>query len=68
MLVHKRIKELRNEFALSQLQLANNLSLSQSAIAKWEIEKTEPSASAIIKMCKFFDVSADYLLGLKDEY
>ena len=51
---------------MSQMDLANALGISQSAIAKWELHKTEPTASAIIAIAKFFDESADYLLGLNE--
>ncbi|MDY4592925.1 MAG: helix-turn-helix transcriptional regulator [Eubacteriales bacterium] len=61
-----RIKELRVLKGLSQMQLANATGISQSAIAKWELGKTEPTASAIITLAEFFDESADYLLGMED--
>lgn len=64
----KTLKELRIERGLSQQQLAAKLGQSQSAIAKWELSKTEPTASAIIKVAKFFGVSSDFLLGITDEY
>ena len=62
----ERIKELRLERNLSQMQLAKALQMSQSAVAKWELGKTEPTASAIILLAKLFGESADYLLGLVD--
>ena len=61
-----RLKELRISLNLSQMQLAMKTNLSQSAIAKWELGKTEPTASAIITLAKFFNESTDYLLGLED--
>lgn len=61
-----RLRELRTARGLSQMQLAKMLNISQSAIAKWELGKTEPTASAIIKLAKFFDESTDYILGLAD--
>ena len=61
-----RLKELRKANDLSQMQLAEALNISQSAIAKWELGKTEPTASALIAVAKFFDESIDYLLGLED--
>ncbi len=64
----KILKELRTEKQLSQQQLARLLNISQSAIAKWELGKTEPTASAIVSVALFFDVSCDYLLGIKDEF
>ena len=62
----ERLKELRIAKNLSQMQLANKLEISQSAIAKWELGKTEPTASAIIALAKFFDETTDYILGLED--
>lgn len=64
----KILKELRTEKQLSQQQLARLLNISQSAIAKWELGKTEPTASAIVSVALFFDVSCDYLLGIRDEF
>ena len=61
-----KLKELRHSKNLSQMQLANKLNVSQSAIAKWELGKTEPTASAIILLAKFFGESTDYILGLED--
>ena len=64
----KILKDMRTERHLSQQQLADLLNISQSAIAKWELGKTEPTASAIVSVALFFDVSCDFLLGLKDEF
>lgn len=60
----ERLKELRTANGLSQMQLAQAVGLSQSAIAKWELGKTEPSASAIILLAAFFGETTDYLLGV----
>ena len=40
--------------------------ISQSAIAKWELGKTEPTATALITLSLYFEESVDYLLGLID--
>jgi transcriptional regulator with XRE-family HTH domain len=61
-----RLKELRINNNLSQMQLSLKTGLSQSAIAKWELGKTEPTASAIITLAKFFEETTDYILGLTD--
>lgn len=61
-----RLKELRENKSLSQMQLALKTGISQSAIAKWELGKTEPTASAIITLAKFFGETTDYILGLED--
>ena len=62
----ERIKELRIQKQMSQMDLAKATGISQSAIAKWELGKTEPTASAIIVLARFFDESTDYLLGLTE--
>ena len=62
----KHLKELRILHGLSQMELATKTNLSQSAIAKWELNKTEPTASNLITLADFFNESVDYLLGRTD--
>lgn len=64
----QRIKELRLERNLTQTQLAHVLNTTQKCISKYETERLDLSTSTVIALCKFFDVSADYLLGITDEY
>ena len=61
-----RLKELRIMNNLSQMQLSLKTGLSQSAIAKWELGKTEPTTTAIITLANFFNETTDYLLGQED--
>lgn len=62
----ERLKELRNERYLSQMDLALETGLSQSAITIWETGARQPNSTAIVILAKFFDVSCDYLLGVSD--
>ena len=62
----ERIKELRIQKNMSQMDLAVATGISQSAIAKWELGKTEPTATAILTLARFFGETTDYLLGLSD--
>lgn len=62
----ERLKELRTANNLSQMQLANILQVSQSAIAKWELGKSEPTASAIILIADYFHEDVNYILGIID--
>lgn len=48
------------------MQLAKATGISQSSIARWELEKAEPTASALITLSKYFNESVDYLLGLSE--
>lgn len=62
----EKLKELRLEKGLTQKELAMELGNAQSAIYYWETNRQEPTISALKKLCTFFDVSADYLIGLED--
>ena len=59
------IKVLRKERNLSQPQLAKELGVSKGMISFWENEKYEPTASNIIAVAKFFNISIDELLLVK---
>ena len=59
MKVGARIKELRLEHNLSQVQLAKEISVSQKAIDYWERDINEPKVSYIIALVRFFGLSFD---------
>ena len=63
----ERLKELRNERYLSQMDLALETGLSQSAITTWETGSRQPNSTAIVTLANYFEVSCDYLLGVSDE-
>ena len=62
----ERIKQLRNEAGIGQNKLAADLHVSNASISYWETAKQDPTAEAIFKIAQYFNVSADYLLGLTD--
>lgn len=62
----QRIRELREERNLTQAQLADRIGTTASTVGKYEREGLQPSVETIISLCKFFGVSADYLLGLEE--
>ena len=61
------LKELLKEKGISQQQLANEIGVSQRAVSKWINLQSEPTESAIKNCARYFNVSSDYILGLKDE-
>lgn len=63
----EKIKSLRIEKGLTQKELGDLIDQSQSAVYYWEANKQEPTISALKKLCAFFEVTADYLIGLEDE-
>lgn len=62
----ERLKNLRLEKNLGQIQLAKELDVGKSIISLWEQGKCEPTLSKLISIARFFDVSLDYLAGLED--
>ena len=62
-----RIKEQREKFNLSQQQLAEIAGVSRSAVSRWESNNRDnPTSTPLSKMCEFFGVSMDYILGKTD--
>lgn len=64
--ISEKIKELRLEHGFTQIELANLAGVKQSCVSKWERGATLPDSDMIVSLCKIFDVSADYLLGLTE--
>ena len=62
----KRLKEAREDKKLSQRALSGKLGLSHGMVNHWETGTAVPSMDLIISLCKILNISADYLLGLKD--
>jgi transcriptional regulator with XRE-family HTH domain len=64
----KKIKSLREEKGLTQEELAKEISIARSTLACYETSRNSLSAEWIKAFSKFFGVTADYLLGLEDEF
>ena len=62
-----RLKTLRNSKNLTQEQLSEKLGITKSAVSRYEQSATYCSIDVLIKLCDFFGVSADYMLGLSDK-
>ena len=62
-----RLKELRQEKGKTQKELATVLDTTDDSIFSWEKGRSQPSIELIKKICIYFHVSADYLIGLEDE-
>lgn len=58
----KRLKKLRNEYSMTQQDLANKLGINRATIAGYETKGIEPSHDTLTKMSKVFNCSIDYLL------
>ena len=65
-MIGETIRELRDSFNISQVELAKNLGVTKQCVSNWENDNILPSIDMLIKISKFFNVTTDYLLGLKD--
>lgn len=63
----KKLETLRKESRLTQQQLAERTGLAQSSICQWERDRALPTCDALVQLCRFYDVSADFLLGEMSE-
>lgn len=62
-----RLKQLRQLLQVTQGDLANIIGVKASTIANYESSRNEPSFDKLIALAKYFNVSADYLLGITEE-
>jgi transcriptional regulator with XRE-family HTH domain len=63
----KRLFDLRTGINITQVRLAKELGISQSAINRYEHNEVVIPDHVLLKYADFFDVSADYLLGRTDK-
>ena len=64
----KLIKELRIEKGLTIKQVADAIEVNVRSYNYYEQARHEPSLETLKRICDFFDVSADYLIGRTDNY
>ena len=62
MILGGKIREARRKCGFSQEQLADKMSVSRSAIAKWETDKGLPDVGNLKMLARLLNVSVDYLL------
>ena len=61
-----RIRELRIAKNFTQDDLAEKLSVSTATVRSWERDISSPPHETLVKICRMYCVSSDYLLGLTD--
>ena len=63
----KRIRDLREDHDKTQQAIADVLGTSQTMYARYERGANELPLRHLITLCKYYGVSADYILGLSDK-
>lgn len=64
---YERIKELRNSLGINQIEFGKKLGVTKQCVSNWENGSIQPSVDMLIKICKVFSISSDYLIGLNSE-
>ena len=62
----KRIRDLREDHDKTQTEIARLLGTSQTMYARYERGANELPIRHLVALCKYYKVSADYILGLED--
>ena len=58
-----RVKQLRTEKKIRQIDFASAMGVAQSAVSNWETGRNEPDNDMLCKIADYFGVSVDYLIG-----
>lgn len=61
-----RIRELRNEYKLKQIDFCKIIGVSQAALSGYETGNYQPDNDILIKIADYFDTTVDYLMGRTD--
>ena len=64
--MYKRIKDLREDHDLSQIEVSKILHVSQSTYSRYESGFLDLPSEILIALAELYNVSTDYILGLKD--
>lgn len=65
-MLNERIRELRQSYGMSQVELAKHLGVSKQCVSNWENDNVLPSVDMLVQIAKFFRVTCDYLMGLEN--
>lgn len=63
----ERLKSLRKQAQLTQVDIAEKLGISQPAYASWERGIKKPTQENLVKIAQILNVSIDYLVGNSDK-
>lgn len=64
----ERFNELLKISGKTQVKIAKEINVSKQCVTDYKSGKSYPSLETLCLMCKALETSADYLLGITDEY
>ncbi len=66
-MIGERLAEIRKDHGDRQADLATKLNVAISSVRKWEQDLYSPSHEILVSICKLYNVSSDFLLGLTND-
>ena len=58
-----RLRDLRERRDLTQREVSSHIGCSCKVLSNYELDKREPDFQTLVKICDFFEVTTDYMLG-----
>ena len=63
----KRLREERKRLGLTLEQVAQRLNTTHTNVSRYENKKRKVDVETLAILCRLYNVSADYIIGLTDE-
>lgn len=63
----ERMRALREDNDLTQTDIAKMLGIAQTTYSQYELYKRPMPIEYLVALCRYYGVSADYMLGLSDK-
>ena len=67
-MISARIRQLREQYGMTQSELARRLDVTRSSVNAWESGLSNPTTQYVVALTRLFHVSADYLLGTEESF
>lgn len=67
LLYPERMRELREDNDLTQKEVASVLKVAQTTYSQYELYKRPMPIECLVKLCEYYNVSSDYLLGFTNK-
>ena len=65
--MYNRLRQLREDKDMTQVQVAKYLNMSQTGYSQYEIGRNDIPSIVLIKLALLYDVSVDYMLNITNE-
>lgn len=64
--IQKRLRSAIKESGIEQKEIAKAIGVSAQTVSKYMRENIFPALDTLAKLCRYLDVSSDYILGLEE--